>query len=92
MTDMQASKRPVTVPGNNDLGLGYCYRCIQYLTIQDVSGKATRYVPKFAVTVAPFPLGPTILALPACYDCLTGRGEAGQPGSGLIAANGRLPG
>jgi hypothetical protein len=90
---MEARRRPVTVPANLDIGLGYCYRCIQYLTIQDVQGKACHHRPRFAVTVAPFPLAPgVVLPLPACYDCLTGRGEAGSASSGLIVANGKVPG
>jgi hypothetical protein len=91
---VEARKRPVTVPGNLDLGLGYCYRCVQYLTVQDVNGRATRYVPRFALTTAPWPMPElgVVIALPVCYDCLTGRGEAGAPGSGIVTANGRLPG
>ena len=74
-----------------DMGIGLCYRCVQFMLQQQVRGeKPDGFMPQFAVTFAPWPmmeLG-VILALPACYDCLAGQGKAGAPGSGLVVARG----
>jgi hypothetical protein len=79
-----------------DLGLGYCYRCIQFMNIAVVEKREEAlkgFVANFACTTAPWPMGPgVVIPLPACFPCLVGEGQAGKPGSGLVAANGRLPG
>jgi hypothetical protein len=51
------------------------------------------FIPNFACTMAPWPLAPgVVLSLPACFPCQIGEGKAGQPGSGLISVNGKVPG
>lgn len=70
-----------------DMGIGFCYRCIQYMLQREIAGDdLAGFAPGFAVTMAPWPIPELgiILALPACYDCLAGKGRAGAPGTGLL--------
>jgi len=72
---------PASVIPAGDMGLGLCYLCVKILALMKVSkdDKAQPFPPRFAITMAPFPvpeLGGVPLALPCCFGCLTGTSQA----------------
>lgn len=68
-----------------DMGIGLCYNCV----LQLAAGNLDR-MPGFGQTMAPVPVpiggGVAVVAVPACWDCLTEAAGQSQRKPLLIAS------
>jgi hypothetical protein len=83
---LNAQKIP---PPRGDMGIGLCYNCVQMLA----AGRLGR-MPGFGQTMAPIPVplpngAIMAVAVPACWDCLSGAAETAQKPT-LLVANGAI--